>query len=212
MQMVLSKTTIGIGGLGLMLALIGFLLFSALGSGQVSAKGNGLPDGATRIFSFNLIGTPGVYTGGCGNGHRIFVERDGNHGHIDLFDDDDGWHIVDCNGTGGNTGILHTDNVGDKDESGKYNVYVRILGKPGGKLKICVKDKTVHGADTDDPHDISLCELGTIDLTRGKGNSGGSKFAFKPSSVFASDMDGITWSTDTNKNFRIARFVVVQIP
>ena len=153
--------------------------------------------GSKLVFSFNLIGHPGDYTGGCGNGRRIFVNRDAHHAHILLKDENDGWHVEDCNATGNNWGELHTDDVG------VYDVYVRILGKPGGTLFIC--------ADTLEDHESGdhLCLLGTIDLTRGKGQS---KFKVQPSSLFDASGEDIVWSIDTNTDYRIAQFRVYKRP
>lgn len=41
----------------------------------LSARGNGAPKGKL-VYNWNLVGTPGDYDGGCGNGHRVFVQRD----------------------------------------------------------------------------------------------------------------------------------------
>src|SRR5262245_46172147 len=70
-------------------------------TGQPVDKGNGTPRDAKLVFSFNLIGTPKDYEGGCGSGRRVFVER-GTSATI-LFRDPDrfpgtpsGWHIEEC--------------------------------------------------------------------------------------------------------------------
>src|SRR5262249_35767086 len=93
-------------------------------------RGNGAPAGKL-VFNWNLIGTPHAYAGGCGDGHRIFVERDVKNAHITIQDANDGWSIVDCNATGGNLAVMHSDQLG------VFDVYVRILGKPGGTLDVC---------------------------------------------------------------------------
>ena len=46
-----------------------------------TARGNGAPDGKL-VFCWNLIGTPGDYEGGCGNGRRVFVDRGANRAQI----------------------------------------------------------------------------------------------------------------------------------
>ncbi len=157
------------------------------------AAAPGAPGGSHLAFNFNLIGRPNEYDGDCGNGHRIFVERDAHHAHIIIRDHDDGWHIEDCNGTGNNRAELHTDGAGI------YDLYVRILGKPGGELSIC--------ADTLEDHESGegLCYLGTVDLTRGSGKS---RFSVVPDSMFDASGEDLIWDVDTNRDFRIAQFRV----
>ena len=162
--------------------------------GPLSAlAGNGAPRGK-HVFNWNLIGTPHDYQGGCGDGRRIFVEREVNNAHIRITNGNT-WSIVDCNGTGGNMATMTSNNLGI------YDVYVRILGKPGGRLHVCAA-ATVTDADAD------LCLLGTIDLTRGSGQS---KFAVQPDSLFDASLQDVIWAVDTNKDFRIAQFRVYQV-
>jgi len=85
-----------------------------------------------------------------------------------------------------------------------FDVYVGILRKPGGHVKICA-DQLV---------DLStqefLCLLGTIDLTRAGGKS---MFQVQPDSIFDASLFDIVWTVDTNSNFRIAEFRVYrQVP
>jgi hypothetical protein len=155
--------------------------------------GNGAPRGK-HVFNWNLIGTPHDYQGGCGDGRRIFVERGVNNAHITITNGDQ-WSIVDCNATGGNMADMTSNNLGI------FDVYVRILGKTGGTLHVCAA-ATVTDADAD------LCLLGTIDLTRGKGQS---KFTVHPDSLFDASVQDVIWSVDTNQDFRIAQFRVYQV-
>jgi hypothetical protein len=163
---------------------------------SAAAKGNGAPDGKL-VFNWNLIGTPKDYDGGCGDGHRIFVNRDVNNAHITIQDGGDGaggWSIVDCNGTGGHLAVM------DSADLGTFHVYVRILGKPGGKLDVCAA-KTITDADGD------FCELGEIHLLRAGGQS---KFAVQPDTLFDASNFDVFWAVDTNQDFRIAQFRVYQ--
>jgi hypothetical protein len=155
--------------------------------------GNGAPSGQL-VFSWNLIGTPSDYQGGCGDGRRIFVERDVNNAHIQITNGST-WSIVDCNATGGNIADMTSNDLG------LYDVYVRILGKPGGRLHVCAAE-TFTDADGD------LCLLGTIDLTRASGQS---KFTVKPDSLFDASLEDVFWSVDTNSDFRIAQFRVYEV-
>jgi hypothetical protein len=161
-------------------------------SQAAATAGNGAPKGKL-VFNWNLIGTPKIYTGGCGDGHRIFVERDVHSAHILIQDENDGWSIVDCNGTGGNLAVMHSDDLGT------FDVYARILGKPNGTLDVCANVVS----DADDP----LCLLGTINLKR---DGGQSKFAFQPDSLFDAELEDIIWTVDTNKDFRIVQFRVYE--
>ena len=157
-----------------------------------AAVGNGSPRGKL-VFSWNLIGTPKSYTGGCGDGRRIFVERDVHSAHILIQDENDGWRIVDCNGTGGNVAVMHSDDLGT------FDVYARILGKPNGTLDVCANVIS----DPDDP----LCLLGTINLKR---DGGQSRFQIQADSLFDAELEDILWTVDTNKDFRIAQFRVYE--
>src|SRR5262245_55434527 len=103
--------------------------FTAPTRDSAATSGNGAPRGK-HVFSWNLIGTPHDYQGGCGDGRRIFVERDAKGAQILIKDENDGWGIEDCNATGSNQAVMHSDDLGT------FNVYARILGKLGGKLDV----------------------------------------------------------------------------
>ncbi len=105
--------------------------------------------------------------------------------------------IDPCNATSDNWGELTT------SQAGLYDVYVRILGRPGGHLRIC--------ADTFEDHATGehLCLLGTIDLTRGSGRS---KFALAPASMFDASLEDLVWSIETNSDYRLAQFRVYERP
>jgi hypothetical protein len=163
------------------------------GGAAPTALGNGAPSDAQLVFNWNLIGTPKSYQGGCGDGHRIFVERDTKSAHILIQNSTTGWSIVDCNATGGNLAIMDSNNLGT------FNVYARILGKPGGNLSVCANVVT----DPTNP----LCLLGTINLTRLGGQS---KFQVQPASLFDASLQDVLWAVDTNPDFRIVQFRVYQ--
>ena len=197
-EMVFSKMALrGLATLGFAAA----LMFSG-SAGPVAANPPDVDPGLKLAFKFNLIGYPAgqEYTGGCGNGSRMFVNRGAAHAHILVADHNDGWHIEDCNATADNRGELHTDEVG------LYKIYVRILGKPGGHLKICADLISAHD---DADGDLLLCELGIIDLTRGSGQS---KFQVAPSTMFDAEAEDIMWSIETNTDYRLAQFRVYRLP
>ena len=182
------------------LALITLIMLSIL-TIAISAHANpkDIPAGAKKVYSFNVIGYPAgrTYTGGCGEGNRIFVNREASNSHIRVTNSSSGWNVVDCNATSDRTATLAT------YQSGLYDVYVRILGKPGGTLSIC--------ADTfeDFLAGETLCLLGTIDLTRGSGQS---KFQLAPAAMFDASLEDLMWTAQTNADFRIAQFRVYQRP
>jgi hypothetical protein len=157
-----------------------------------AVAGNGAPRGK-HVFSWNLIGTPHDYQGGCGDGRRIFVERDAKGAQIVIKDENDGWSIVDCNATGSQIAEMHSDDLGI------FNVYARILGKPGGTLDVCV--------DLVSDIDGVLCSIGSINLKR---DGGQSKFKVQPDALFDAELEDILWTVDTNKDFRIVQFRVYQ--
>ena len=158
-----------------------------------------IPAGSKKVYGFNVIGYPAgqTYNGGCGEGNRIFVNREASNAHIRITNSSSGWNVLDCNATSDRTAVLAT------DQPGLYDVYVRILGKPGGTLSIC--------ADTyeDFLAGETLCLLGTIDLTRGSGQS---KFQLAPSTMFDATLEDLMWTAQTNADFRIAQFRVYQRP
>jgi hypothetical protein len=111
-----------------------------------ASTGNGAPSGAH--YTLNIIGVPKEkspnFTGG--NGHRIFVGlgRTGEPANtrINLIEGDFG--VTDANGTDGTAAFQLPNPDPDLDGTTSYSVYVRALGKPGGKamLQSCYEDAT----------------------------------------------------------------------
>lgn len=111
-----------------------------------ATTGNGAPSGAH--YTLNIIGVPKDKSPNLtgGNGHRIFVDlgRNGEPANtrINLIEGDFG--VTDANGTDG-TAEFHLPNPdSDLDGTTSYSVYVRALGKPGGKatMQSCYEDAT----------------------------------------------------------------------
>jgi hypothetical protein len=111
-----------------------------------ATTGNGAPSGAH--YTLNIIGVPKDkspdFTGG--NGHRIFVDL-GKTGElantrINLIEGD--FAVTDANGTDGAAGFRLPNPDPDLDGTTSYSVYVRALGKPGGKatMQSCYEDAT----------------------------------------------------------------------
>ena len=124
----------------LLVALV--LVFSAM---PVWAD-NGAPNGAH--YNLNIIGVPKTKTADMtgDNGHRIFVPEDGGakimlaEGPQDIFD----FQVLDANGTKGVAQFQLPNPDPDGDGTTWYSVYVRALGKPGGKatMQSCIEDTT----------------------------------------------------------------------
>ena len=167
-------------------------------AGVAAANPSNIPAGAKLAYNFEVIGYPAgqTYNGGCGNGHRIFVNREASNAHV-LVTNGSFWTIVDCNATSDHQAQLQSSQVG------VYDVYVRILGKPGGHLHIC-GDLTIDPVTGD-----TLCLAGTLDLTRASGQS---KFTLAPGSLFDASVEDVLWTVDTNPNFRNAQFRVYKRP
>ena len=157
-----------------------------------------IPTGSKMVYNFNVLGYPAgnTYSGGCGNGHRIFVNREANKAQV-VVQNGPSWDILDCNATSDHQALLQT------SEPGLYDVYVRILGKPGGHIFIC--GQTLEDFTSGE----TLCLLGTIDLTRGSGRS---KFQLAPAAMFDATLEDLMWTIDTNTNFRIVQFRVYKRP
>ena len=164
-----------------------------------SANPTPIPAGSKLVFNFNVLGYPATksYLGDCGNGHRIFVNRDAKGAQVSVMNSTTDWSIVDCNATSDHQAVLAT------NQAGIYDVYVRILGKIGGNLHVCADTLT------DFLNGETLCQVGSIDLTRGKGQS---KFTLAPSAMFDASLIDLIWTVDTNPDFRIAQFRVYSRP
>ena len=162
------------------------------------ANPKSIPAGSKLVYSFNLIGYPAgkAFTGDCGDGHRIFVNREASKAQLVIRSGAE-WAITDCNATADHQASL------TETGAGVLDLYVRILGKPGGTLHVC--------ADTlaDVLNGEQLCQIGTLDLTRSKGQS---KFNLVPSELFDASNIDILWALDTNRDFRIVQFRVYERP
>jgi hypothetical protein len=112
---------------------------------STAETGNGAPSGAH--YTLNIIGvakdkSPN-FSGG--DGHRIFVDL-GKTGaantRINLTAGD--FAVLDANGTDGTAAFQLPNPDPDGDGTTSYSVYVRALGKPGGKatMQSCYEDAT----------------------------------------------------------------------
>ncbi len=111
-----------------------------LGLGEVFAKnnggikGNGAPNGAH--YNLNIIGVPKDKTADMkdGNGHVIFVKRDG---HTKIYLQEGDYAVLDKNGTDKDGALFQLPNP-DPDYDGvtEYSIWARALGKAKGSASI----------------------------------------------------------------------------
>jgi hypothetical protein len=167
---------------------------------SAGAKPPGVDPGVGKlVFNMNIIGTPGDYEGNCGGGSRVFVERDASNAQLIWRDTaTNNWQVLWCDATG-NDGPAEVQ-IGDL---GTFDVYIRILGKPGGELSVCAD------VVSDDVSGDNLCLLGSFTLTRAAGKS---QFQLKPDSMFDNALEDVLWEMDTNHDFRIANLRVYESP
>ncbi len=145
---------------------------TAPGSGDpslaVATTGNGAPSGAH--YTLNIIGVPKDKSASFdgGNGHRIFVDL-GRTGavantRINLREGDFG--VLDANGTDGTAAFQLPNPDPDGDGTTTYSVYVRALGKPGGKatMQSCYEDELGTWCAVDFPDGV---EPITLERTKG---------------------------------------------
>jgi hypothetical protein len=111
---------------------------------SVATTGNGAPSGPH--YNLNIIGVPKDKSPSFdgGSGRRIFVDL-GKTGaaantRINLIEGD--FAVLDANGTDGTAAFQLPNPDPDGDGTTSYSVYVRALGKPGGKaiMQSCYED------------------------------------------------------------------------
>jgi hypothetical protein len=127
-----------------------------------SSTGNDAPSGAH--FNLNIIGMSKEKSADMtdNNGHRIFVPLEGQT-KIMLIEGDD-FAVLDANGTDGRAEFQLPNPDPDGDGVSSYSIYVRALGKPGGKAVIT----TCADADlTDDYYEVCSAESLEVESSRG---------------------------------------------
>jgi hypothetical protein len=112
----------------------------------VGTTGNGAPSGAH--YTLNIIGVPKDKSANLtgGSGHRIFVDlgRTGTAANTRINLREGDFAVLDANGTDGTAAFQLPNPDPDGDGTTAYSVYVRALGKPGGKatMQSCYEDDT----------------------------------------------------------------------
>ena len=101
---------------------------------SLSARGNDAPTG--KHYNLNIIGMSKEKTADMtgNNGHRMFVKLWGNT-KIMLIEGDD-FAVLDANGTDGRAEFQLPNPDPDGDGVSSYSIWLRALGKPGGKAVI----------------------------------------------------------------------------
>ena len=131
---------------------------------SVATTGSGAPSGSH--YNLNIIGVPkdksADFSGG--NGGRIFVDLVGST-KIDLTMGD--FQVLDANGTDG-TAAFQLPNPDDGSGQLTYSVWVRALGKPGGKASMTSCFTELSTATT-------WCNSGSLVVSLNR-VAGGSKF------------------------------------
>lgn len=134
-----------------------------------SETGNGAPSGSH--YTLNIIGVPKTKTADMtgNNGHRIFVGlgRDGAAASTKILLQEGDFQVLDANGTDGSASFQLPNPDPDGDGTTAYSVYVRALGKPGGKatMQSCYEDATGYWCAVDFVGGVNPIE---IERTNGK--------------------------------------------
>ena len=132
--------------ISLTLALIAALMPGVAFAGQ-DETGNGCPSGAH--YNLNIIGVPKDKTAAMddNSGHRIFVPLGSKNitksTKIYLFEGD--FAVLDANGTDGRAEFQLPNPDPENDGFTEYTVFLRVLGKPGGKIKMATSATDVLG-------------------------------------------------------------------
>lgn len=116
-------------------------LVSTSAQAATDQTGNGCPSGAH--YNLNLIGMekakhvdPGSDTS---SGHRIFVQlgsKDNAATTKILLEQGPGFEVLDYDGTDGQARFQLPNPDPDNDGVTQYSVYLRVLGKPSGKIRM----------------------------------------------------------------------------
>ena len=130
---------------------------------NVTVNGNGAPSGPH--YNLNIIGVDKEKTADMtgNNGHRIFVSLWGKS-KINLIEGDD-FKVLDANGTDGSASFQLPNPDPDGDKMTSYSIWIRALGKPGGKATIT----TCADADLTDDGYYEVCSADYLEVERKNG-------------------------------------------
>jgi hypothetical protein len=195
-----------------------------------ATTGNGAPSGPH--YNLNIIGAPKDkspdFSGG--DGHRIFVDL-GKSGtpantRINLTEGD--FAVLDANGTDGVAAFQLPNPDLDGDGITSYSVYVRALGKPGGKatMQSCYEDATGTWCAADfaggvEPITIQRSKNGVAKFVNVSKNllfvdyctawdAGGLCTSYTQTPLFSNDVSYF-WSYD-NEGLKVAQLRFYEVP
>jgi hypothetical protein len=168
----------------------------------VTTTGNGAPSGAR--YTLNIIGMSrdksADFSGG--DGHRIFVDLgksgDAVRTRINLTEGD--FAVLDANGSDGTAAFQLPNPDPDGDGTTAYSVYVRALGKPGGKATM----QSCHADDTGTWGAVDFAG-GVEPITLGRTKGGVSKFQNVSKDLL------YFWSYD-NEGLKLAQLRFYEVP
>lgn len=176
--------------------------------------GNGVPSGPH--FQLNMIGVPKNKTATITSGNRIFVPLAGRT-QVLLSQGD--FAVLDGNGTDGSASFRLPNPDADGDGVTSYSVFVRPVGKPGGRISI-------NTCATDPATGEQICSLETSVSTRTRGRQTFTNVSSELLSISA-DIDGdgdldrvplfddrlqnFLWSVDNN-GLRVLQMRFIEVP
>ena len=137
---------------------------SSIDESSLTSRNNGNYAPTGKHYNLNIIGMSKEKTADMdgNNGHRIFVKLWGNT-KIMLIEGDD-FAVLDANGTDGRAEFQLPNPDPDGDGVSSYSIWLRALGKPGGKAVIT----TCADADlTDAYYEVCSSEYVEVESTRG---------------------------------------------
>jgi hypothetical protein len=168
---------------------------TALGVGAAGAlagndsTGNGAPSGSH--YQFNIIGVEKGKTADMSgdNGRRMFVPL---WGQAKILLTEGEFNVIDANGTDGSASFSLPNPDPDGDGTTDYSVYVRALGKPGGKatMQSCYEDTTGYWCAVDFDGGVNPV---TVERTKGR-----QTFSNVSKDLLYVDYC-VTWDTDTGE-------------
>lgn len=189
------------------------------------ATGNGAPSGAH--YNLNLIGVAKGKTADMtgNNGHRIFMPL---YGNAKILLTEGAFQVLDANGTDGTARFALPNPDVDGDGVTSYSVFVRTLGKPGGKARLqsCYTDATGEWCAVDFDSGVMPIEL---ERTKGKStfenvtkdllyvdyctlwNLDGTCANVTQIGLFSDDSLGYLWNYD-NAGLKIAQLRFYEVP
>jgi hypothetical protein len=231
--MTISRTRTSAGVAALLTIAILASTAPFVSNAAAQATGNGAPSGAH--YTLNIIGvSKGKSTDMTNNnGHRIFVGL-GKTGQvantrINLSEGD--FKVLDANGTDGTAAFQLPNPDQDGDGTTSYSVFVRTLGKPGGKatMQSCYDDAqtgetwcAVDYAGGVEPITLERTKGGSkftnvskdllyVDVCTEYDATTGSCLSWDQLPLFSDELDSYFWSYD-NQGLKLAQFRFYEVP